>query len=79
MTLHTPIRDIAVPSGGISGDGAEASSSYRVDANEDVATWTVTLEFSYPIIPWDDLTFWAEDGAGVALAIFTRPTMSPLP
>ena len=79
MTLHTPIRNITVPPGAISGDGAEAWSSYRVDTNEDDATWTVTLNYSYPISPYDDLTFWAEDGAGVALAIFTRPTMSPLP
>jgi len=78
MRLHTPIRNIDVPGSDISGDGAEASSSFRVDASEDGATWTVTMNFIFPG-PWDDLTFWAEDGAGTALAIFTRPTMSSPP
>ena len=78
MTLLTPIRSINVPGSGISGNGVEASSSYRVDASEDGATWTVTMNF-FTAGPWDDLTFWAEDGAGAALAMFTRPTMSSPP
>jgi len=78
LTLLTPIRSIAVPGSGISGNGAEAWSRYRVDANEDGATWTVTMDFA-TAGPWDDLTFWAEDGAGVALAMFTHMTTNPPP
>jgi hypothetical protein len=82
MTLLTPIRSINVPGSAISGNGVEASSSYRVDASEDGATWTVTMNF-FTAGPWDDLTFWAEDeagaGVGAALAMFTRPTMSSPP
>ena len=78
MTLHTPIREVTVPAGGISPNNAEAWTSYRVDANEDSATWTVTMDFSV-IGPWDDLTFWAQDGSGAALAIFIRPTMTSPP
>ena len=78
MTLHTPIRDVTVPPGDISPNNAEAWTSYRVDANEDEATWTVTMDFSIPG-PWDDLTFWAQDGAGTALAIFAQPTTAPPP
>jgi hypothetical protein len=78
MTLLTPIRSINVPGSDISGNGVEASSSYMLDASEDGATWTVTLNFS-TAGPWDDLTFWAEDGDGVALAMFTGPTMSSPP
>jgi len=78
MTLLTPSRNLTVPPGGISGDQSEAQSSYRVDANEDGATWTVTMNFSLPGL-WDDLTFWVENGTGVALPIFTRPTMISVP
>jgi hypothetical protein len=78
MTLLTPIRSINVPGSGISGPGVEASSSYMLDASEDGATWTVTMNF-FTAGPWDDLTFWAEDGAGAALAMFTGPTMSSPP
>jgi len=67
-----------VPGGAISGNGAEASSSYRVDGLEDEATWTVRTQFSFPG-SWNDLTFWVEDGSGGALAIFTRPTRIPPP
>jgi hypothetical protein len=76
MTLYTPIRDITVPSGSISGDEAEAWSRYRVDVHEPGATWTVEMNFSFAG-PWDDLTFWAEDGAGAALAMFTHMTTNP--
>lgn len=80
MTLLTPIRSITVPSSDISGGGVGASTDppYRVDANEDGATWTVTMRFA-PAGPWDDLTFWAEDGAATALAIFTQPTTASPP
>jgi hypothetical protein len=78
MTLLTPIRSIPVPSSDISGGGVGASTDYRLDANEDGATWTVTMSFT-PAGPWDDLTFWAEDGAGTALAIFTQPTTASPP
>jgi hypothetical protein len=78
MTLLTPIRSINVPVSGISGPGDAASYSRLVDANEDGATWTVTMNFSTAGL-WDDLTFWAEDGAGAALAMFTGPTMSSPP
>ena len=80
MTLLTPIRTITVPSGDISGGNAEAWTDppYRVDANEDGATWTVTMNFT-PAGPWDDLTFWAEDGAGRALAIYARPATAAPP
>jgi hypothetical protein len=74
MRLHTPIRNIDVPVGGISGNDAVASSQYAVDTNEDGATWTVAMEFSFPGI-WNDLTFWVTDEVGTARAIFTRPTM----
>ena len=76
MTLLTPIRSITVPSSDISGAGVEARTDppYRVDANEDGATWTVTMSFT-PAGPWDDLTFWADNGSGTAWAIFTGPTM----
>jgi hypothetical protein len=75
MTLLTPIRTITVPSSDISGNNAEASTDppYRLDANEDGATWTVTLNFPPPGT-WDDLTFWADNGSGTAWAIFTGPT-----
>jgi hypothetical protein len=80
MTLLTPIRTITVPSSDISGGGAEASTvpPYRVDANEDGATWTVTMSFT-PAGPWDDLTFWADNGSGAAWAIFTGPTTTSSP
>jgi hypothetical protein len=80
MTLLTPIRSITVPSSDISGNGTGASTAppYRVDANEDGATWTVTMSFT-PAGPWDDLTFWADNGSGTAWAIFTGPTMVPPP
>jgi hypothetical protein len=78
MTLYTPIRSIDVPGDAISGDGAEASSRYRVDGLEDEATWTVKTQFSFPG-SWNDFTFWVEDGSGEALAIFTRPTRIPPP
>ena len=74
MTLYTPLRTLNVAPSGISTDGTEASSSYRVDSMEPGATWTVMMQFSL-LAPWDDLTFWVEDGTGTALAIFTRPTM----
>jgi len=79
MTLHTPMRNIAVPGSDISGDGEEAWSEYRVQAGEHATTWTVTMGFSYSgAAPWNDVTFWAaRDGAD--LAIFTRPTTAPPP
>jgi len=79
MTLHTPTDDIFVSGSGISGDNAEAWSSHGVGAEEDGATWTVTMEFS-PLgaASWNDVTFWTV-GDGTALAIFTRPTIDPPP
>jgi len=79
MTLLTPIRSIPVSPDDISGDEEEAWTYLpNVDANEDSATWTVTMRFT-PAGPWDDLTFWAEDGAGGALAIFIQPTTASPP
>jgi hypothetical protein len=78
MTLYTPIRILDVPGDGISGDGDEASSRYNIDVNEDVATWTMKMQFSVTG-PWEDLTFWVEDGSGGVLATFTRPTRVPQP
>ena len=77
MTLHTPVRDILVPSGSISGDGNGASSSHGVQAGEDGATWAVTLEFSFAEVE-NDITFWAI-GDGTDMAIFAHPTMNPPP
>jgi hypothetical protein len=78
MTLHTPLQDIAVPSGGVSGNNTTASSSHGVLSAEDGATWTVTMEFSAPGGGGNDGTFWAV-GDGSDLAIFTRPTIGPPP
>ena len=79
ITLHTPMRDIAVPGGDISGDDEEAWSAYSVQSGEDGTTWTVTIEFTAGI-PINDITFWAvRDGGAEDLAIFTRPTTDPLP
>ncbi len=77
MTLRTPMQDAGVPESAISGDGNESSSSHGVQAEEDGATWTVTLEFSFSG-SWNDMTFWAV-GGGTDMAIFTRPTMDPPP
>jgi hypothetical protein len=77
MTLHTPMQAIGAPPSGVSGDGNAASSSHAVQAEEDGATWTVTLDFSFSGA-WNDLTFWAV-GGGADLAVFTRPTMDPPP
>ena len=75
----TPMRDIAVPGGDISGDDEEAWSAYSVQSGEDGTTWTVTIEFTAGI-PINDITFWAvRDGGAEDLAIFTRPTTDPLP
>jgi len=76
MILHTPVRDIVVPGSGMSGDGGEATSSHSVGDGERGRTWTVTMEFAYPI--WNDFTFWAV-GDGADLAIFTHPTSAPPP
>ena len=78
MTLLTPVRDVAVPGSGISGNGTAATSSHPVAAEESGATWTVTMAFTFPGL-WNDLTLWAEDGTGAGLAIFTRPTTAPPP
>jgi hypothetical protein len=80
MTLHTPMRDIAVPPSGISGNGAAESprsSSHTVGTWEDGTTWTVTIEFT-PSIPRNNVTFWAT-GDGIDLAIFAHATTSPPP
>ncbi len=80
MTLRTPTRDIVVPDSGISGDGAEASSSHLIGAGESETTWTVVMDFSLAGPgAWDDLTFWVEDETGAAMAIFVNPTTSPPP
>jgi hypothetical protein len=78
LTLYTPTRILGVAEENISGDNMEASSSYRVEALKEEATWTVRMQFSFPGF-WNDLTFWVEDGSGEALAIFTRPTRIPPP
>jgi hypothetical protein len=62
--------------GSISGNNAEASSSYSVDALQDEATWTA--EMTYTGAGWNDLAFWVL-GDSVPLAIFTIPTISPPP
>jgi len=77
MTLHTPLRDLIVPGGGLSGNSAVfpddvASSSHGVGSGESGATWTVTMSFQYPS-SGNDITFWAA-GDGNDLAIYTRPT-----
>jgi hypothetical protein len=77
MRLYTPTRNINMSANEISGDNAEASSRYRVDANEYEATWTVTMAFSFS--GSNHLTFWVVDGTGTALATFTRPTAFPPP
>jgi hypothetical protein len=82
MTLYTPVRDIVVPGGSVSGNstifpGDAASSSHLIGSWESGATWTVMMDFSFPDM-WNDLTFWAV-GDGANLAIFTRPTTSPPP
>ena len=77
MTLHTPMRDAIVPESAISPDGQERSSPCTVQAGEEGATWTVTVELSFPDL-WNDFTFWAVRD-GVDLAIFTHPTMAPPP
>ena len=79
MTLRTPMRDIFVSGGEISGDGVEASSSYRVQSGEAGATWTVTMGFaSSGAASQNDVTFWAV-GDGIDLAIFARPTTDSPP
>lgn len=70
MLLHTPLRDIPIPTSGLSGDGNEASSHHEVQAGEDEATWAISLETS---TPWNDITLWAT-GDGTPLKIFTAPT-----
>jgi hypothetical protein len=77
MMLHTPVRDFVVPDSGISGDSTEANSPHSVASEENGATWTVTMNFSFAGL--NDLTFWVENGAGADLAIFTRPTTAPPP
>jgi len=79
MTLYTPMRDISLSGSDISGNGVEASSSYRTAAGEYGATWTVAMGFAYTgSAPWNDVTFWAV-GDGTDLAIFTRPTTGSPP
>jgi hypothetical protein len=72
MTLHTPVRNISVPSSGLSGDNAGALSSVAVGIGEMGATWAVTMDFVFPG-SWNDLTFWTS-GDGNGLAMFTMPT-----
>jgi hypothetical protein len=79
ITLRTPLRDVSVPGGDISGDGNAASSAHGVLPGEDGATWTTTFNFSSAAPSWNDLTFWVEDGAGGDLAIFTAPTIGSPP
>jgi hypothetical protein len=75
MMLHTPMQDIAVPEGGISGNDEEAWSAYSVQSGEDGTTWTVAMEFTATLL-LNDVTFWVtRDGGAEDLAIFTRPTM----
>jgi hypothetical protein len=73
MTLHTPVRNISVPSSGLSGNNEGASSSFAVGVGETGATWAVTMEFAFPG-SWNDLTFWTS-GDGNNLAVFTQPTV----
>jgi hypothetical protein len=78
MTAHTPMRDVAVPDIGISGNSEvfpddAATSSHPVEDGEDGATWTVMMAFSFPY-PRNDVTFWAV-GDGTDLAIFTHPRL----
>jgi hypothetical protein len=80
MTLHTPMRDIAVPDSGVASNNEEASWALDdVWFEERGTTWTVTMEFTASISP-NDVTFWAtRDGETEDLAIFTRPTTDPPP
>jgi len=82
MTLYTPVRDIVVLDGDISGNSTTfpddaASSSHLIGSRESGATWTVVMNFAFPDL-WNDLTLWAV-GDGANLAIFTRPTTGPPP
>jgi len=76
ISLHTPMREIALPGSSISGDGVEASSSHSVQAGESEATWTVTMGTTDPR---DTFSFWGFDEGGNALPIFTRPTTGSPP
>jgi hypothetical protein len=79
MILHTPLRDITVPGGNISGNNVEAWSAHAVQTGEVGTTWTVTMEFTSSVSP-NDTTFWVtRDGGAADLAIFTRPGTDPPP
>jgi len=76
ITLTTPLRDLVVSPGGISGSGVSASESFTTDEGETGTTWSARY-----LSDWQPtrnvITVWFT-GDGTELPIFTSPTM-PIP
>jgi hypothetical protein len=82
MTLYKPTQVTCdVPSTGMSGNGSAASSSCAAGALEGGATWTMLMTFTsnpFTTANGNSGVVWFEVG-GVAVPIFARPTLYPLP
>jgi len=89
ISICTPGPELVVSGQDISGNAIAfasfASSSFVQGTDYAMAytgaSWAVDFAtFTYtPTIPYNDVTFWATDQNGTALAIFTRPEIEPPP